>query len=263
MQLTPQLIQLLKQLRLSGVVDTLEVRNRQAVEQKLSHIEFLTQLVTDEVERREQKKLATRLRRAAFQGEKTIEGFDFDAVPMLNRQWILDLNTCNFIREQANVLLVGRSGVGKSHLAQGLGHTACRRGFDVVCMPVHKVLGQLHAGRADGSYERRLANLVHVDLLILDEFGLKPLRPPHDEDLHELIAERYERGSIVMTSNLDFDEWGRAFANPLLASATVDRLRHGAHCITIEGDSYRNPRAILGPDSPKASPKKADARKQS
>ena len=151
---------------------------------------------------------------------------------------------------------MGGSGIGKSHLAQGLGHIACRRGFDVVFLPMNKLLGQIHAGRADGTYERRIANLASVDVLIIDDFGLKPLRPPHDEDFHELVAERYERGPIVLTSNRDFQEWGAAFANPLLASATVDRLRHGAHCITIEGDSYRNPKSINGAEPTKVKPSK-------
>jgi DNA replication protein DnaC len=244
MELTPHLTQQLKRLRLSGIVDTLDVRIRQAVEDKRSHIEFLIQLLEDELERREQKKLSTRLRRASFVSEKTLEGFNFDARPTLNRQWILELSSCVFIEEKSNVLLVGPSGVGKSHLAQAIGHKACRRGFDVMYLSMNKLIKNLHAGRADGTYERRFANLCRADLLIVDDFGLKPLRPPADEDFHELIAERYERGSMIVTSNLDYGEWGQAFANPLLASATVDRLRHNAHCLVIEGDSYRSPRPM-------------------
>lgn len=244
MNLDPQLLHNLKLLRLSGILDTLEVRNRQAIEQKVSHTEFLTLLAQDEVDRREQKKLSTRLRRANFIGDKTLENFNFDARPTLNRQWILDLATCNYIEERSNVLLVGPSGVGKSHLAQALGHMACRRGYDVVNFTVSKMLVHLHTGRADGTFERRFLNLARVDLLILDDFGLKILRPPADEDFHELVAERYERGATIITSNRDFSEWGSAFANPLLASASIDRLRHNAHCIVIEGDSYRTPRSV-------------------
>ncbi len=133
-------------------------------------------------------------------------------------------------------------------------------------------LTHLNAGRADGTYERRFNNLARVELLIIDDFGLKTLKPPADEDFHELVAERYERGAIVLTSNLDFGEWGNAFANPLLASATIDRLRHNAHCLTNEGESYRSPRSMNskerngkpiakakpmnGPDSPVDVPRK-------
>lgn len=243
MNLTPQLTTKLKQLRLSGILDTLEVRNRQAIDQKLSYTEFLMQLATDEVDRREQKKLTTRLRRANFRSSKTLEGFDFDARPLLNRALIYDLATCSYIEEKSNVLIVGPSGVGKSHLAQALGHVACRRGYDVLYLSMTKMLAHLNAGRADGSYERRFTNLTRADLLILDDFGLKALRPPSDEDFHELIAERHERNPIIITSNLDFNEWGQAFSNPLLAAASVDRLRDNAHCLVVEGDSGRKPRS--------------------
>jgi len=247
MDLMPQLTQQLKRLRLSGVLDSLDVRIQQAIEQKHSLTEFLLQVACDEVERREQKKLATRLRRASFAAEKTLEGFDFDARPTLNRQMILELSTCGFIEEKSNVLLVGFSGVGKSHLAQALGHKACRRGYDVAYLGMSKLIKHLNAGRADGTYERRFANLCRVDLLIVDDYGLKALRSPADEDFHELVAERYERGSMIITSNLDFGEWGHPFANPLLASATIDRLRHNAYCLGIEGESGRCPRAIAVP----------------
>lgn len=247
MELTSQLTHQLKRLRLSGILDSLDVRIKQAVESKISYMEFLMQLLEDEVQRREQKSLTSRLRRAAFIGEKTLEGFHFEARPTLNRQYIVELSTCAFIEEKSNVLLVGPSGVGKSHLAQALGHTACRRGYDVTYMAMNKLIKHLNAGRADGTFDRRFGNLCRADLLIVDDFGLKALRPPADEDFHELVAERYERAATIITSNLDFGEWGQAFANPLLASATVDRLRHNAHCLVIEGESYRSPRTITPP----------------
>ncbi|GEJ58425.1 hypothetical protein AMYX_31660 [Anaeromyxobacter diazotrophicus] len=129
--------------------------------------------------------------------------------------------------------------MGKSHLAQALGHEACRRGYDVLFMPAARVLAQLAAGRADGTYERRLAGFARPHLLILDDFGLKPLRPPAPEDLYELIAERYEKGSMIVTSNRAFAEWPDAFGEPLLASAALDRLAHDAHQVVITGESYR------------------------
>ncbi len=235
----------LKSLRLSGVLDTLEVRNKQAIEQKLSYVEFLAIVLTDEFERRENKKLKQRLKKANFRGHGTLENFNFDQPGLkLNRNQVFDLGTCSFIEERVNVLLVGPTGVGKSHLAEAIGHQACRRGLEVTSYPFHKFLSHLKAGRADGSYERRLHNLLKPDLLILDDFGLKSLTPPGDEDFHELVSERYQRGSIVITSNLDFSEWGAAFPNQVLGAATVDRLRDQAHRVIIEGDSYRKPKPI-------------------
>jgi len=141
------------------------------------------------------------------------------------------------------VLIVGPSGIGKSHLAQALGHCAVRQGVDVVFSTCTALTQSLNAARATGAYERKLATLARVPLLIIDDFGLKPLRAPADEDLHDLIAERYEQAATIVTSNLDFTEWDQAFAaNRLLASATLDRLRHNAYCLELDGRSYRDPK---------------------
>ncbi len=242
----PALTPHLKQLRLSGILDSLEARNRQAIDAKLAYTEFLALLIEDEVARREQKKFATRLRRAAFRTTKTLDAFEFDRLPQLNRALVHDLATGRYIEERAPVLIVGPCGTGKSHLAQALGHAAVRQGVDVAFASCAQLTASLNAARAIGAYERKIAALAKVPLLIIDDFGLKPLRPPADEDLHELVAERYERAATLVTSNLDLPEWDQAFpANKLLASATLDRLRHNAYCLVLDGKSYRSPRQLV------------------
>jgi DNA replication protein DnaC len=241
----PELSPLLKQLRLSGILDSLDLRNRQAIEGKLAYTEFLSILIGDEVARREQKKLSMRLRRANFRGEKTIEAFDFDRLPNLNRSLVKDLATGRYLAEKVAILIAGPCGTGKSHLAQALGHCAIRQGQDVMFTTQTQLLGSLHAARAIGNFDRRFLQLARVPVLVVDDFGLKPLRPPHDEDFHDLIAERYERVSTIVTSNLDFGEWGDAFpANRMLGAATLDRLRHGAYRIELDGESYRAPKPV-------------------
>ena len=239
MTLTHQLTPKLKSLRLSGILETLELRNRQAVEEQLSCVEFLQRLLEDEVERRAQKQLTLRLRRASFDLEKTLEGFDFGFNPSIPRSQVFDLATGHFVERHENVLIQGPAGVGKSHLAQAFGHEACRRGFDVLFTSASRLLAHLHGGRADGTYERRLASYLRPDLLIVDDFGLKLLLPPAPEDFYEIINERYERGSLIITSNRAFAEWPDLFQSPLLASAALDRLAHNAHQLVITGDSYR------------------------
>ncbi len=250
----PELAPQLKQLRLSGILDSLEARNRQAIEGKLAYTEFLAMLVSDEVARRESKKFSTRLRRAQFRTTKTLEQFDFERLPTLNRALVHDLATGRYLHEKAPVLIVGPSGIGKSHLAQALGHCAVRQGVDVVFTTCAHLTSSLNAARATGAYERKLAALARVPLLIIDDLGLKPLRAPADEDLHDLIAERYERVATIVTSNLDFGEFDQAFAtNRLLASASLDRLRHNAYCIELDGPSYRDPK--VGPAAKKTAAK--------
>jgi DNA replication protein DnaC len=234
-----QLVPQLKHLRLSGLLDSLDVRNRQAVEERLSYVEFLSRLLEDEVERRNQKQLHLRVRRAAFRSDKTLESFDFSFNPTINRQHLFDLATCLYVQRHENVLICGPTGVGKSHLAQALGHEACRRSHDVLFVSAPKLLQHLNGGRADNTYERRLQTYLRPDLLIVDDFGLKPLRPPSSEDWFDVIAERYERGSLIVTSNRALAEWPDLFGDPLLASAGLDRLFHNAHALTITGDSFR------------------------
>lgn len=240
MELKSQLTPKLKSLRLSGVLETLQLRNQQAIEEKCSYVEFLEKLLEDEVERRGQKQLSLRLRRSSLDPGMTLEVFDFSFNPTINRQQIYDLATCAFIERAETVFLIGPAGVGKTHLAQALGHEACRRGRDVVCVRTSALLLHLHGGRADSTYERRLASYLRAELLILDDFGLKPMRPPAAEDLYEIIEGRYGRGATVITTNRAFTEWPELFDNPVLASAALDRLAHGATQIVITGDSFRS-----------------------
>src|SRR5581483_1331731 len=162
----------LRRLRLSGILDTLEVRNQQAIGEQWSYLEFLARLLQDEAERREHKALGLRLRRGQVNTTKTLELFDFAFNPSINRQQVYDLATCAFVRQKRNVLLCGQTGVGKTHLAHALAHEAARQGFDPLVVSADRLLRHLHAGRADGTAERRLASYVKPDLLVLDDFGL-------------------------------------------------------------------------------------------
>lgn len=239
MEMTHQLIPYLKRLRLSGILDTLETRNQQAIDGKWSYIAFLARLLEDEVERRAQKQLALRIKRAAITTTKTLEGFDFAFNPTINRQQVLDLATCSFIRQKRNVLICGPTGVGKTHLAQALTHEACRQGFTALFVNTYRMLQHINGGRADGTLAKRFQTYLRPDLLVLDDFGLKPLHPPAPEDFYDVINERYERGSILLTSNRALEEWPDLFGAPLLASAGLDRLTHNAQVVIVTGSSFR------------------------
>ena len=239
MELKPQLIYQLRGLRMSGVLETLEARERQAIDGQWSYLEFLSRLLEDETERRAQKQLVQRVRRSALNTSKTLEGFDFQFNPALNRQQILQLATCEYVRQHRNLLICGPTGVGKTHVSQALGLEAAKQGFDVLFISAQKMLQHIHGGRADGSLERRVNSYLRPDLLILDDFGLKPIQPPGHEDLYDIINERYEKGSILLTSNRAPSEWAEVFRDPLLASAGLDRLLDRAEVIILRGASYR------------------------
>jgi DNA replication protein DnaC len=246
----PPLEPMLKQLHLSGVLESLAARNRQAIESKLAYTDFLALLIADEIARRDQRQFAQRLRKAQVMTDKTIERFDLAHNPSVNTALIAELATCRFIAEHAPVLICGPTGTGKSHLAQALGHCALRAGHEVLFITHTKLLALLHAARATDAYERKLAQLAKIDFIAIDDFGLRPMRSPQDEDFHELIAERYERRTTLVTSNLDTEEWGAAFPNKLLGAATLDRLRDGAYRIVLDGETRRKPRPMPDPSHP-------------
>jgi DNA replication protein DnaC len=243
MSVIDELVPLLKKLRLSGVLNSLELRLREANDDEIAYQEFLYRLLRDEAERRDAKQLEQRVRRANFEHAKSLEDFDFHFNPQIPKAKVLDLATCAFVERRENVLLLGQTGVGKSHIAQALGHRACMAGHAVQYAAAQDLLKHLRAARADNTYDRKLTRLANLDLLIIDDVGLRPLSGDESADLYELIRLRYERGSLLITSNRDTHELSALFGDPLLAGSAMDRLLHHAHVIELVGDTYRNPPA--------------------
>ena len=247
---TPELSGQLKQLRLSGILDSLEARNREAVQGKLAYTDFLAMLIGDEVARREIKKFSMRMRRAQFRTTKTLEHFEFERLPKLNRTLIHDLATGRYLHEKAPVLMVGPSGIGKSHLAQALGHCAVRQGHDVVFTSCAGLTQSLNAARATGAYDRRLAALSRVPLLIIDDFGLKPLRAPADEDLHDVGGYGRHGTHLVKREHAEIDGIDREVQRGDHERAKrVDLPERGAGTLDLAGDGADIAPSVVRPQN--------------
>jgi len=239
-----QLENKMRSLRLNGMLDTLELRLSQAQKDGLGFIQFLEILLEDETQHRANRKLTRRIHQAHFEEEKGLEEFDFNFNPRIPTQHIHDLATCRFIGGKESIIFCGPVGVGKTHLAQALGHQACRQGYSVLFTKANRLLSDLGGGRADDTWEKRLRCYLKPDLLIIDDFALKEFTKTQAEDLYELIERRYRQSSMVVTANRSPKDWYPLFPNPVIAEGALDRLISCSHVITLTGKSHR---ALLRP----------------
>ena len=229
----------LKQLRLSGLAETLDVRLQEAASHQLTHAEFLELILQDELLVREQRMIGRRVKAASFKDHRVLDDFDWSFNPSIPRKQIFDLATCRFIRESRDALLMGPPGIGKGFLVQAIGYQAIKQGFVVLYRSIFDLVRDfLHDEAFDGQ-EKVLAKYLKPDLLIVDDFGLKNLPKKSGEFLFEIVMRRYETRSTMMTSNRPLEDWGKLIGDVPSATAILDRFLHHADIITMNGRSYR------------------------
>jgi DNA replication protein DnaC len=236
----------LKALSLSITARDLESKMRQAKESGPSYDEFLLDLTTTELQARAENRLNRRVREAKFPLLKTLEGFDFAAVPDLDIRVIRELAGCEYIKEHRNVIFPGRSGTGKTHLATSLGIEACRNNYRTRFVSCYGLVNELIEARQEKDLRRLIGRHARYDLLILDELGYIPFSKEGAELLFQVLAERQEKGSVIITTNLGFADWTQVFGDPVMTAALLDRLTHRAHIINCQWDSYRLKESLKG-----------------
>jgi DNA replication protein DnaC len=239
MQIPLELKATLKRLKLSGMLATLPDRVAMARKEKLDYLALLELVLSDEVERRHQVSIQSRLTKAGFEEECTLERFDPTASVKYDKPRLSALFGLHFIERRENIILTGPVGVGKTFLASALGHAACRAGYRVLFTRADTMLKTLAQSRADNSFDRQLRQYLSPDVLVVDDFGLRRLSGIASSDLYELIIERHTRSSTIVTSNRDVEEWASLFDEQLLAQSALDRFCHRAHQLVVEGESYR------------------------
>jgi DNA replication protein DnaC len=229
----------LKTLKLPTFLREYGKLSRQCAAEGLDHVRFLARLVELELIDRERRIIERRIKAARFPATKSLDSFDFKAIPALNKMQVLELARCEWIERRENVIALGPSGTGKTHVALGLGLAACQKGLSVGFTTAAALVHELMEARDERRLLRLQKQMANQKLLIIDELGFVPLSKTGAELLFELISQRYERGSTLITSNLPFDEWTEIFGSERLTGALLDRLTHHVNILEMNGDSYR------------------------
>jgi DNA replication protein DnaC len=238
---TPQVLLAhhLKQLKLPTVLREYDKAAREAARDGLDHTRYLLRLIELELIDRERRVVERRIRQAHFPAVKSLDTFDFTAIASLNKMLVLELARCEYILRHDNIIALGNSGTGKTHVGLSLGLAACQKGFSVAFTTAAGLVHQLMEARDEKRLLRLQRDLAAVKLLIVDELGYVPLSPTGAELLFEVFSQRYERGSTIVTSNLPFEEWTSVFGAERLTGALLDRLTHHVHILSMNGESYR------------------------
>lgn len=234
-----KLIMDLKELRLPAMAEMLDSYTKQAVSSSMSYVDFLSVLVSEEVSRKARRGVENRIKSAKFPILKSLDDFDYAFQPGINRKKVEELSSLRFIDNRENVLFLGPPGIGKTHLATGLGVRACESGYKVLFTTLNDMVSALMASMADNSFSSRLRTFIQPSLLIVDEVGYLPVSNEGANFLFQVVAKRYETGSIILTSNKSFADWGETLGDSVIASAILDRLLHHSTVFNIRGDSYR------------------------
>ena len=239
----------LKALRLPTFLREHDKQARICAVEGLDHVRYLARLTELELIDRERRMVERRIKSAKFPAVKSLDSFDFKAIPSLNKMMVLELARCEWIERRENVIALGPSGTGKTHVALGLGLAACQKGMPVSFVTTASLVHELMEARDEKRLLRLQRQLAKVKLLIIDELGFVPLSKTGAELLFELISQRYERGSTLITSNLPFEEWTETFGTERLTGALLDRLTHHVNILEMNGESYRlnQSRARLAP----------------
>jgi DNA replication protein DnaC len=240
----------LKSLRLPTVVREYGKLAKQAAAEGLDHVQFLARLIELEMIDRERRMIERRIKAAKFPAVKSLDSFDFKAIPALNKMQVLELARCEWVDRRENVIALGPSGTGKTHVALGLGLAACQKGLSVGFVTAAALVHELMEARDDRRLLRLQKQMVSHKLLIIDELGFVPLSKTGAELLFELISQRYERGATLITSNLPFDEWTETFGSERLTGALLDRLTHHVNILEMNGESYRLGQSKARQDKP-------------
>lgn len=236
----------LKALNLTNMARHLEQQVRQARDGGIDYGQFLLELTELELHIRSENSEKRRLKEARFPLLKPLETFDFEAVPQLDKRLVRDLAAGDYLKERRNVILMGKSGAGKTHLATALGIEACRQSKRVRFVTGYALANELIEARTERDLNRLLGKYARLDLLILDELGYVPFSKEGAELLFQILAERHERGSVIITTNLGFADWTQVFGDPNMTAALLDRLTHRAHIIECAWDSYRLKQSLKG-----------------